>query len=257
MPLNKLVSIILAALIAVSINFFPTHVLASDSKNVQYAKVDLNKNGVKDVIKIHNISDTSILSINKQSIKLNPNGYPYCSGRFSIIDIKSSDKFKEIQINFEEDGGYRSTGFYYYNGKSIIKMGYIIGSYKSTNRKGTVTIGKWCGFLTYYVDYKLTKNHTLQKVVKNTYPVNKKSRSLIAVTLQKSPTYSKKVLTLKKGEKITIVGISFKKNKKGFNDNWLLIKNSKGKTGWVNVDQLTKDKNLGIDKIFEGLYYAG
>lgn len=256
MPLNKFLTLLLAAFIAVSISFIPTHAFTSNSKKLQYTKVDLNKDGIKDIIKIQNVSGISVLSVNNESIKLNPNGYPYCSEHFRIIDIKSSDKFKEIQIDFEEDGGYTSTGFYYYDGKSIIKMGYTVGVYKSTNGKGKVSIAKWCGFLEYNVDYQLTTDHTLQKVIKNVYPVSKKSRCLIPITLQKSTTHSKKILNLKKGEQITILGISFKKNNKGINDHWLLIKNSKNKSGWVNADQLTQDNNLSIDQVFEGLYYS-
>jgi len=257
MPLKKIFTLLLAALVALSISITSTHVFASNSKKLQYAKADLNKDGIKDVLKIKTTSGLSTLSINNHSISLNPNAYPYCNGYFRIIDIKTSDKYKEIQIDFEEDGGYSSTGFYYYDGKSIVNIGYTVGVYKSTDGKGTISIGKWCGFLEYIVNYKLDKNRKLQKIIRSTYPVNKKSSSLIAVALQKSPSNSKTAVNLKKGEKITIVGISFKKNNQGINEHWLLIKNTKGKTGWINVDKLMQQKHLSIDHIFEGLAHAG
>lgn len=70
-------------------------------------------------------------------------------------------------------------------------------------------------------------------------------------TLQKSRTDGSDAITLKKGEKVTIVASD--------NKEWCLVENSKGETSWFAVDNfdIIRGLNKRASEVFNGLSNAG
>lgn len=234
---------------------FPYPPITIDNKdNIVYgedldsANIDLNGDGVKDNIRFScEFGDGNfVLYINNKVLK---GSGCILEGYCKIVDINSKDKFKEIAIEERGPSDDYATAFYYYDGKRILPMGKIQGSFENGALKigglskiKTMTRGKVLHTWFYPDSYKLSPNHLLEHINQKLYQMNTKVRIKRALPVQKSSTNSKITFTLKTGEEAIILASDDKE--------WCLIRNSKGQFGWFKIN--------GLDghQFFDGLCYA-
>ncbi|MDD3172345.1 MAG: hypothetical protein PHF63_01535 [Herbinix sp.] len=217
-------------------------------------KYDLNGDGKTEKIECSTISYNEEqllirLTINKK-VKYSVKKYYGQGINFSIIDIDSKDKYKEIYVK-EEEGNFQFSGanFYRYNGKELeqycstnaVAISRFVWLSREQSSNGTVVYVmsspyEECFLGSYDIElpYKV-KNGKLVLVKKASYSLNKDAISQFQA-LKKVVAYStkggkEKVFTLQKDEDFYLYKISVKNN----DIDYAYIKNASGKKGWIKV----------------------
>lgn len=227
---------------------------------------DLNSDGIEDKI-ILTLKDTErykySLQVNDIIIEAFGDNF---EPKFSVVDINTSDKYKEIAVSEYGPSGDYATTFFYFDGNSIIPMGRIEGFFgiqydygndvigrmriNGTNKILTFTRGTILHTWFYQDDFRLSDKHLLMNEPKDLYEMNSEVKVIKGISLQKSGTDTTKSLTLKSGENVTIVASD--------NKAWCLVRNNKGETGWFDIENFNQIKSLGLSssKVFDGLNNA-
>ncbi|MBE0448456.1 MAG: SH3 domain-containing protein [Actinobacteria bacterium] len=231
------------------------------SKFLQSAKVDLNGDGVIDIIRFDCplldesivVRDTYTLYINNSSVRgegSNLDGY------FRIVDIDQRDNVKEISVGESGPSDDYATAFYYYDGNKIVFMGKVQGADNELAKdikidgSGTLhtrTRGEILHTWFYPDSYRLSKAHTLERISQDLYEMNWKVKVVKELPLQTSRTNPKTSVVLQPGEEVTIL--------KSDDKEWCLVENSKGIKGWFAVEDFSVIKGTGLEasRFFEGL----
>jgi hypothetical protein len=260
MNLFRRIRIVCLASLIFSLGFF-TNVKASSKytkidtlKGYTSTSVDLNGDGVKEKIKLKLNVDADYFG--EYSLYINNRVVTnYCEaieGNFRIVDINPKDKYKEIAIQEYGPSDDYSMTFYSYDGKKITSVGTLYGYGTSLNGTGSVfTNSRGAILCTWFYKnyYKLSSKHVLTRVPQKLYTMNLKATVKIPISLKTSQTNSKVKVTLKKGEKVTIVSTDGKR--------WCLVKNSKGVKGWFSVKNFyyIEGTRYTADQVFGGLPY--
>ena len=236
----------------------------TDNQIIKYD--DLNSDGIQDKIILtledsyHNKYALQVndLIIDTLGDNIEPN--------FNIIDIDASDKYKEIAVSEYGPSSDDATTFYFFNGKEIIPMGKIGGFFgiyysygndamgemkiNGSGEISTRTRGKILQTWFYQDEFRLSDKHLLLNVPKDLYKMNTEVEVIKEISLQKSRNDTAAVLSLKPGEKATIVSSD--------NRTWCLVRNDEGETGWFAVVGYDTIKNIGLSasEVFNGLCHA-
>ena len=177
------------------------------------------------------------------------------AGYFGIVDLDTRDKVKEIAVGDLGPSTDFTTTFYYYDGKQLVSEGAVQGLYEKMvfDGKGkltTKTRGQILDTWFYDDDFVLSKEHKLVHVPKKLYTRDTPVTLLSDFSLQLSSANTSKILKLKKGEAVKIVGCDDIK--------WCVIERSNGERGWFAVDSAGKlnGTDLNAQDVFSGLSSA-
>lgn len=250
-------------------NLTYTEILEMANRNMtsttKYA--DLNNDGIEEMITL-TMNDEWF---NYSTLQVNNNILTFLGeeieSTFNIVDIDSSDKYKEIAVSEYGPSSDFTTTFFYYDNDILFPTGKIEGFYGSAYSYGedsdwnqvridgngkifTQSRGSLLHTWFYQDEYKLSDEHWLVYVPKDLYEMNTEVEVIEEFTLQKSRTDASDAITLKKGEKVTIVASD--------NKEWCLVENSKGETGWFAVDNfdIIRGLNKRASEVFNGLNNA-
>lgn len=226
---------------------------ASGATKTNIDGLDLNGDGMYDTIKFECIkhSNTFSLSINDASVTGEGDNL---DGYYKIVDIDSTDNFKEISISASGPSDDYVTYFYYYDGQNICPMGWVEGSYAvKTDGSGILKTQTRGGIIHtwFYPDsYKLSKDHELEHIDQDLYIMNCPVTMNDSLPLQKARDDSTIIVILLPGDEVTILSTD--------NKEWCLVRNSKGIEGWFAVDGYDMIRKTGkhASEVFGGLNYA-
>jgi hypothetical protein len=227
---------------------------------------DLNGDGTVDTITLTALGeDCHAYTLQVNKVKIAAMGSSI-EPMFNIVDIDLSDRYKEIAISEYGPSGDIATIFYYYDGAQLQQMGKIGGFYGLSplyghldwckveiDGSGTVS-GRSRGLILhtwfYREQFKLSSRRVLQPVPQDLYEMNAAVEVLTEIPLRKSRTDPAIALTLQKGEKVTIVASD--------NQEWCLVRNAAGETGWFAVinNIIIKELGLPAGEVFSGLNFA-
>ncbi|MBR5179495.1 MAG: hypothetical protein IKW90_11955 [Lachnospiraceae bacterium] len=179
---------------------------------------------------------------------------------FSILDIYTKDKCKEIGINFgsaDEDMGENYVEVYQYsNGKASLRfkhytyLRYIVDGQK---KKNTVKIStaKYCAFGSPFFDvtYKI-KSKALVEDSSKLYVGLSNYEPYIAATqinVYKKTNLKKKVATINKNDQFTVTKVKADKNGQPI---YAYVKTSSGKKGWISIKEFWTDWKIIVQNPF-------
>lgn len=249
-----------------SIAYTEVFEMANRDRNSITKYVDLNNDGVEEKILL-----TVDEWFNHYTLQVN-NTISTSSGEniepsINIVDIDKSDNYQEIAISEYGSSSDYATTFYYYDNTMAFRMGKIQGFYGPAYSYGedinwnqvkidgngkiiTQSRGRILQTWFYQDEYRLSDEHRLVNVPKDLYEMNTEVEVVEEFTLQKLRTDASDAITLKKGEKVTIVASD--------NKEWCLVENSQGETGWfaVNNFDTIRGLNKSASEVFNGLSNA-
>ena len=228
-------------------------------KAFQQASADLDGDGKADSVKLQFTDDTAsefVLTVNDQKITGSGENI---ENKINIVDIDTSDKYKEIAIQEDGPSDDYLTHFYFYDGNKLQLIGLIDGlcaDKAHTAGNGTVVADERAFMLQtwfYAKNYKLDPNHQLRGVKAEFYPVLYAKQTLKVqkqMHLYTAPLDgASAAAVLKPGDSITLLGCD--------SIEWCYAQTASGIKGWFAVDML-KVRELGLDSsdVFQGLSFA-
>ena len=177
-----------------------------------------------------------------------------------ILDINSSDDYKEIAVVGIGNSDYCQAYFYRFTGGKLVRFAYITGASNiKAEGNGILKTDNWMGFWMLTEDYAYdSKAMTLVKKPKDTYPVSDaEAKVTVNFPLRKTrDDNSESAGMLKPGTKIKVIKADISptcKNADGSDDSWLChwyyIKASDGSEGWCRLKTFWQS--------VEGLPWAG
>ena len=226
-------------------------------KDIQSSEVDLNGDGIKDKIKFEPLGDKEELNgfrleVNNLIIERSAE---YLDGSYSVVDIDTRDKYKEIVISEFGPSDDELTYFYYYNGIELIFMGELKGLHKhiKMNGKGileTFDRNDFFGTLFYQQEYRLTNQHKFTPIPKDMYDIKITVTIKQLVPMRDFKNRNIIIRDLEIGEKIEVISTDFKE--------WFFIRDSANKEGWFCVEDIKRlyGEELYYPDIFDGVVYA-
>ena len=179
---------------------------------------------------------------------------------FSILDIYTKDKYKEIGINFgsaDDDMGENYVEVYQYSkGKTSLKfkhytyLPYIADGQKKKNTVKVLT-AKYCAFGSpfFYVTYKI-KSKSLIEDSSKLYIGDSGSNSFIAATqinVYKKTNLKKKVTTINRNDQYTVIKVKADKNRQPI---YAYVKTSSGKKGWISIKEFWTNWKIIVQNPF-------
>lgn len=175
---------------------------------------------------------------------------------FQITDINYQDRMQEVAVMSDGPNGQRSTTFFHFDGKKIIRLGTIDGGTPRTmfiDGSGNI-ITKTRGAILhtwFFNDEYALINEKFVHIEKNfdvmNWPVTMKA-NLVLATSQTNPTIPG---TLIAGDSATIIGCD--------NVEWCqIVSNTNGLTGWFSIKDFDTivNNNKIAQEVFEGLSAA-
>lgn len=216
--------------------------------NDNYGNYDLDGNGIKEKVTLVFQDNSTKFTLNVNSLSISQNGTNFRNTMF-LYDIDSNDKFREVAVVDEKSKGNCVTSFYDYDGLMVKLIGTIPGSYNSikitgngklkTAENSKILLG-WTNTLLYYlVDSKLEYKPS------SLYEINSKVKMKENVVIQTTKLSLYNTFELKKGEEVTLMNSD--------NVEWISIKNSEGKIGWLKLKEANKINGKDIKDIFIGI----
>ena len=214
--------------------------------------IDLNGDGKKDKINLNCLPGEYEYSLTVNNSKINGSG-DNLDGIMYIADINTKDKYKEIAITESGPSDDSKTYFYYYNGSSIIYMGKVQGNNYSLKINGsgkfiTKTRGAILQTWFYSDEYKLSATHKLSHITEKYRKMNTIVTVKKPLKLQKSPTDSSPLMTLKTGQKVLLTDTDNKK--------WCAVETAEGQKGWFSTTSLWEINSVPATDYFDGLCMA-
>ncbi len=215
--------------------------------------VDLDGNGIKDSIYFHTDNTKYQLTINNFTI--NDFGESIIDS-FAVVDIDNRDNVREIVIGELGPSDDPQSTFFCYDGSSINKMGKTYSLfYRGIKFDGwgglnIKTRGDLLHTWFFNIPYRLTSDHTLEKITDQIYKTNcclflKQSLKIFTKMDEQSD-----FITLEPTTIVTITGTD--------NNRWCFVKTFDGIEGWFFVQDYFYINGTGIEayNIFDGLSYA-
>ncbi len=220
--------------------------------------IDLNFDGIKEKIVIEFIGKGKfVLKINNSKIER----YGGSDELIKFVDIDKSDNNIEIAIAAPSPNT-SYTYFFNFRNDSIICIGELDGRVEGKGYYSNISIdgsgivrakrrGRVLQTWFYNEYYKLSNEHKLVSVERNSYLMNTKVTILSELILYKYKNSIEKLLSLKPNEEVTIISSDNKK--------WLLFETKDKIRGWIEIG---KYKNFGGTgkiprEVLKGLSFAG
>lgn len=224
-------------------------------------EVDLDGDGTRESVHLEIQSNSyeahAVLYVNKVRVEVpgfNPDKVT------KIVDLDTSDRFKEVAVEDEGASSDYTTGFYAFDQGQIISMGTVPGpidQMKFDGKGNFITPARSAVLETWFFQdhYKLDKDHSIVRVPQTLYIPAYETQVLTAqikLPLQTSPTDATIITTLNPQDKAELVGCD--------NVHWCALKKvSDGKTGYFyleNYDYIPSVKLNASQGVFDGLSEA-
>lgn len=197
---------------------------------VKMVKVDLNGDGKVEEVSISIKDMEFLLKVDKASIKGELNGEVH---GFAIVDIDTTDQYKEIAVHTPGDSDDDEYLIYWYDGKAIKEMGKL-SRWPEIPGNGIVLVNDWMGFWQKRDKYVLdNKTRTLQLVPQELYYVGIEAAVKESFPIYKTRTGSEIVANLKPDSKIFILVCD--PSPADYDSHWYLIKSETGLVGWATL----------------------
>lgn len=236
--------------------------LNSNGPMVKHVDADLNGDGINEHVSYDFVS--GILSVN--NMKMEYISYPYYKDYNNVlytIDIDKSDNTKEIVLREYYPNDVKASQIFYYNNGILDFCGDINSVELSIDGDNFIKAKNiLCQFFqTWSRDeiFTLDKNHHIKIIPKDFYSLDdyrcfgSKQQVLTVkkeIPIMKNKNSSEIAATLKVGEKVKLLGTDY--------DQWVLLENSEGIKGWIEVDVAdVKVLNTFSGNVFDGLFFAG
>lgn len=231
------------------------------SSLARHTTADINGDGKDE--KIFYDPLTGVLGVNEVCVYVDDNfGWLRDFNIYSIVDIYGSDKQKEIYIRYNLPNDYKVNNFYSYKDGTITMLVSESGE-PAIDGNGKLRFKNVVSqfFQTHSVDlnYQYYRDNSLRILKTNLneaiVSVNgSKSYQEVQVKkevkIYKDKNNSEVAAVLNVGENVKLIGYD--------EENWVMMENSKGVRGWLEVEEMTvKELNLFSGDVFEGLFFAG
>ncbi len=226
-----------------------------DEEQYREASADLNGDGTLEIVALAFSGSgvegvVSTISVNGQSktvSRSNPQGY------FGIVDIDTTDAFKEVAISDLGPSTDYTTAFYRWDGSKIVYLNTTpdLWEHMTFTGDGTFQADARAGVLDtwfYRETYEVT-DETIQQVPQDFYAriTPAEVTALKPLNFQASITSAVTSMTLAVGEKATVTGCSSINVE---DDPWCEIKDTSGNVGWFNA------ASIDLQNDFEGFSFA-
>lgn len=209
------------------------------------AEVDLDGDGILERVSIQDTDELGNFTLRIDGLELRGNLGDTVNG-FIIVDIDSSDSFKEVGIHTPGPSDDDKYLMIYYTGKEIKTLG-LLTRWPSFQGNGIIYVDDWMGFWRKREKYVLNKKkRILERVPQELYYVGVEATVVKTFPIYKSRDSSQIIANLKEGSKILIIACS----PEGSDDmkHWYLIKSESGLLGYAKLESF-------FDKV-EGLPWA-
>jgi len=203
-------------------------------KFLKETKVDINGDGKLDEISISVISESGdfVLKINEISIKDKVGEEEEVDG-FIVVDIDTTDKYKEVAVHNPGPSSDDEYVIYYYDGKRIIEMGRIRRWPKFLGN-GIILVDDWMGFWSKRDKYVLNnKTRKLDFIPQEFYYVGVEAKVKESFPIYRKRESSEIVANLKPDSKILIILCDA--SPKDCESHYYLIKSETGLIGWAKL----------------------
>jgi hypothetical protein len=210
---------------------------------LQGTQEDLNNDGKLDTISISIVKGSSKFTLTVNQAKVTgflgsaPGDADFEPDGFYIVDIDTSDNYKEIAVHSPGPSDDDVYLIYYYDGKSLHKMGKL-SRWPTFSGNGIVLVENWGGFWRIKDKYIVEKGtRKLKKVPQEFYYVGVVGQVKNSFPIYFSRQSKAVVANLQPGSQVSIVLADLTAAPK----EWYLIKSATGLLGWATVGAL---KNL-------------
>ncbi|MFH0778592.1 MAG: hypothetical protein V2A71_08180 [Candidatus Eisenbacteria bacterium] len=180
----------------------------------------------------------------------------YLDGKIEIVDIDSTDKFKEIAI--PESGPSDDYGVHVvrYAGRVPAILGHVPGALYWNNEVvfdgSGVVKGSCRGRIldTWFsrCEFRLGESGQLVSIPKDLYEMNRRVKLKVDLPIQKSRSDTTRVAVLREGDSAVILQTD--------NEKWCLIEGKGGTKGWFEVENYVTVRGRQADEVFDGLVHA-
>lgn len=219
-------------------------------------QIDLNGDGTMDKISFTTDGKRYTLSVNQSRAEGQGSGI---QSQYRLVDVDSSDPYREIVIEEHgRDGEYMST-FYYYDGRSLVSMRKVQGLCGNTDavRGDGIVRSRTRGSLFetwYYIkEYRLNSQHRLVETPSAFYEkIGYADSNLLRLKIDSlpfavSPGSTEISFILSRDERVRFIGSD--------NQRWCLFRTPDGRNGWLEVKNVfyIGDTGLASWEVFDGL----
>ena len=214
-------------------------------KIIQSAEADLDGDGIPEKVSVSQITEHGdfLLTIDKISVK-GKVGLEKVDG-FAVVDIDTSDRYKEIAIHNPGPSDDDEYLIYWYDGKSIKEMG-LLSRWPKFLGNGTVIVGDWMGFWMRKKLYVLSnETRTLKIIPQEFYYVGIGTTVKESFPLYETRNESKIVTYLTPKSKIFIL-LSDWPSEERMGKGWFLIKSEGDVIGWTRKLSHDTVENLPV-----------
>jgi|GEM_PF-4448627 len=225
-------------------------------------EIDLNGDGVPERIQIVSVWDDEEGPISRLLVN-DVEYYRFTSwsgewipvDEFYIVDIDTTDNYKEIAIWGSNAVSTDFLNFFYYDGEKVVRMGSVQGAYLY-NGDGTVTGWEDTWGMLYTplpVKYKLDKDHMLT-LVYEIYKLDYRVFVLRDMPLYTSRDIKSATILMEKGTVVRITGTDidmvFDDGRYIFDMGWTQITLPDGRIGWIWGEIANSKESLDVTDVF-------
>ncbi len=217
--------------------------------------VDLNGDGTPEDVTISGITEEGNFTLRVGGVSVRGKLEMGESDGFVIVDIDTSDRYKEIAVHTSGPSDDDEYIIYWYDGRSIKEVGRL-SRWPVFPGNGIVYVDDWMGFWKKRDKYVLDKNtRKLRLVPQELYYVGVEARVNKSFPIYKTRDRNEILANLKPNSKIIILACylysgapSIQRSPDDYLKDWYLIKSETGLLGWTTFKVL-------LDNL-EGLPFA-
>ncbi len=175
-------------------------------------------------------------------------------GNYEIVDIDTTDALKEIAVPESGPSDDYATRFFYYDGRDIVPMRRLPGTYNlKVDGSGVInTVQRGAILHTWFhpARYRLTDERSLEFVKQDLYEMNWPVTLKEELPLRAARDDDAIVKVLLPGDKVTILASD--------NKRWCLVETADGTRGWFAVEEYHRIVGTGkwAYEVFDGLSFA-
>ncbi|MEO0165165.1 MAG: hypothetical protein ABIL39_03400 [candidate division WOR-3 bacterium] len=236
---------LILCLILLASNLIAQVPLCTDFHFAKNFKTDLNGDGKKDNIILIDTKETGKFTLKVNNKAIDGKLSAEIDG-FIVVDIDTTDKYKEIAVHTPGESDDDEYLVYWYDGKEIKEMGYLT-RWPDFKGDGTIIVGDWMGFWTKWDKYVLdAESRKIILVPQEIYAVNEEGTVREPFSIYKSKSETEIVEILIPSTRIQILTCAFSGG--NYLSDWYLIRTSNNLIGWARLESF-------YDKV-DGLHWA-
>lgn len=223
----------------------------SANKYLTAFEIDLNGDGAKEQITMSNMTEEGNFTLSVNGIQLEAkasSGIESTRG-FSIIDIDTSDLFKEIYVSIP---GYNKSNEYLIYGWDGIQIQEIArfesrGGIQDLSGNGIILINGLKSFWSKREEYVLDQQiRRLKQIPQELYYVGVQVKAIESFPIYKTREGKDIIADLQQGSECIILLCDGSSSKPS--EEWYLIKSSTGLIGWAQVEVLHDNQKIKLPK---------